>query len=283
MADEPVGTSTHYAPFVTYTPPVGRLPILGKARAEVDRLRAEAANAFNMALNRDLEQANNDARSAAEIAALNTRVINETALNDAQVLHVQGQTANEATQTVNDTTRTTNDTNKTNAEVTAIGISSTNDTNRAVQEVAESIQKTLNDTQRTSNDSDRAAADVNALNIKSVAEVGLLEQKTATELGHTSDVIPTDIGIDSTGLPRTLWNGAVAVGMVGEQRALINKQKEGFDRDAEQKLTKIVLDSWSVRATSGLEDPLSDEAGVSDADVKDIVNKAREGLGISQT
>lgn len=67
---------------------------------------------------------------------------------------------------------------------------------------------------------------------KTTAESNLLLQKRETERGQTSD---------------TLLDGLTAVaGIVGAQHELYNAQRDGFARDGEQKLLKIMMDAWSV-------------------------------------
>lgn len=178
MALEPVLTSNCYSPTEVYTPPVGRIPVLGKARAQIDQLRVSIADAINQMKNRDL---------AATDAAL-----------------------------------------------------------------------------------------------KTIAENRLLNQKTATELAQTSNVIPTTVGIDSTGFEREIFNKdtKATVGIVGKQCALFAKQTDGFDRDAEQKLAKIMVDTWSVRMTSDVP-PDTTVAGLNEAEIKTVLDKARTGAGMS--
>ena len=63
-------------------------------------------------------------------------------------------------------------------------------------------------------------------------EIALLTQKTATERAQT-----TALGVDGDSL-------------LGRQKALYQAQSDGFKRDAEQKATKIMVDSWNVRRTT---------------------------------
>lgn len=67
---------------------------------------------------------------------------------------------------------------------------------------------------------------------KVVAETALLNQKKATELGQVS---PTGVDADS---------------IIGKQKTLYGRQADGFLRDAEQKVAKIMLDTWNVRRTT---------------------------------
>lgn len=75
---------------------------------------------------------------------------------------------------------------------------------------------------------------------KIVAETGLLDQKRVTEIAQTNG---TSVDPES---------------VIGKQMNLYQKQADGFLRDAEQKATKIMADTWNVRRTT-------DEATVADA------------------
>jgi hypothetical protein len=177
MADEPVNTSGCYDPSLPYIPPVGRLPVLGKVRAEIDQLRA--AQAVQLA-----------------------------------------QVRNEDLRTINDTTRATNDTN-------------------------------------------RSIGELQALVDKTEAEVALLNQKTETELAQVVDAVAT----------------GTVTGIIGKQKILFQKQTDGFDRDAEQKLAKIMVDTWSVRQTTdGTAD--STAAGLNEVHIKAVLDKAKSGITV---
>lgn len=237
MATEPVTTSTHYDPSIIYTPPVGRLPVLGKVRAEIDRLRAAAANDLNMIANRDLAQIDSNAKITADIAAQATTVADNTRKIDSDIAYTAA--------------KTTNETSKTNAEITAMGIQSTNDTTRAT-----------NDTTRTNNDTNRAIEEISASSSKTAAEVALLNQKKETELAQVSDIVTT---------------GTVA-GVLGKQKGLFQKQADGFDRDAEQKLAKIMVDTWAVRqSTDGAAVNVN---GLDDPEIHTVLAKAKAGINI---
>jgi hypothetical protein len=87
----------------------------------------------------------------------------------------------------------------------------------------------------------RAEYDLTMANIlRTNEEIALLTQKTATERAQT-----TALGVDADSL-------------VGRQKSLYLAQSDGFKRDAEQKATKIMVDSWNVRRTT-------DEGTVADA------------------
>lgn len=76
-------------------------------------------------------------------------------------------------------------------------------------------------------------------NIKTQSETSLLLQKVATEKAQT-----TALGVD-------------ADSVIGKQKTLYQAQTDGFSRDAEQKVAKLMVDSWNVRRTT-------DEATVAD-------------------
>lgn len=237
MATEPISTSPNYDPSLTYTPPVGRLPVLGKVRAEIDRLRAAAANDLNTVVVRNLAQIDSHNKITAEIANAATMTADNTRKITADIMAQKARTLNETIKTI--------------AEIVAMQAATANDNIR-----------TTNDTTRTTNDTNRAIGELAALDSKTDAEVNLLIQKRETELAQVSDVVST---------------GTVA-GVIGKQKALFQKQTDGFDRDAEQKLAKIMVDTWSVRQTT--DGAMAGPAGIADADIATVLNKAKAGINV---
>lgn len=67
---------------------------------------------------------------------------------------------------------------------------------------------------------------------KTAAETGFVNQKKVTEQAQTSS------------------SGVDAASLVGRQCHLYAAQAGGFDRDAEQKVAKLMVDSWNVRRTT---------------------------------
>lgn len=238
MATEPNTTSSCYDPTLTYTPPVGRLPVLGKVRAQIDLLRAQVANERNQVLNRDLGQIDSNAKITAEIAALQTQTADNTRKITAEI--------------TNDNARLVNETNRLAEEITASRAKTANET-----------AQTVNDTTRATNDTNRAIGELASLASKTDAEVSLLNQKRETELAQVSDVVAT----------------GTVVGVIGKQKNLFQKQADGFDRDAEQKLAKIYTETWAVRqSTDGDPDPNS--SGLGNAAIAAVLTKARAGINI---
>jgi len=92
-------------------------------------------------------------------------------------------------------------------------------------------------------------------------EVDLLEQKERTELAQTKDLV----------------DGSPVEGVIGKQKALFTAQTDGFDRKAEQAMAKIMADSFSIRRTT--DENLIAPGGLTDADIKDVLNEAKIGIG----
>lgn len=107
---------------------------------------------------------------------------------------------------------------------------------------------------------------------KSAAETVLLAQKTMTELAQTSDALPT--GTDA------LNTNTTVAGLVSKQKALYAAQTDGFARDAEQKLTQMLINAWSVSCTQGEADANSTNL-LNDATLGALVTKTAAGVGVS--
>jgi len=91
--------------------------------------------------------------------------------------------------------------------------------------------------------------------LKTTEETGLLAQKKITERAQT-----VGAGVDDDSV-------------VGRQKMLYKAQTEGFQRDAEQKTAKALIDTWNVRRTT-------DDATV--ADGTNMLNDATIGRAVSK-
>lgn len=105
------------------------------------------------------------------------------------------------------------------------------------------------------------------------ADTRLSNYKVNTERSQTYDTVYSyNTQGDVTG-------ATPVTGVVGKQKDLYTAQKEGFARDAEQKLTKILVDSWSVR-NSG--DPAGNSANsvnkLFDDTIGEAVNISMDGI-----
>ena len=128
------------------------------------------------------------------------------------------------------------------------------------------------------------------------AETGLLRQKTNTELANTQSTVSTTLAFNTSSTVGGLVKGQLdnqakqrevqdkqmavqdsQIEVQNKQQDLYDAQINGFDRDAEQKLAKILVDSWSVRRTT-------DEAtivpgGLDDSSIGAVIAKAKIGIG----
>lgn len=99
---------------------------------------------------------------------------------------------------------------------------------------------------------------------KTQAEIDLLEQRRKTEIAQILDQVD---GVDVTGV-------------IGKQKTLYQAQTDGFARDAEQKMAKLMSDVWSVQRTT--DEGISPAgAGISDAEIKKVIDKAKQGINVT--
>lgn len=102
------------------------------------------------------------------------------------------------------------------------------------------------------------------------AEIGLLRQKTVTELSQTDNDIPVGLGFN---------NGTAVEGTVSKQKDLYAAQTTGFTRDAEQKVLKAFLDTWAVRRTT--DEGTLTPGNIADDAINAIAGKAAAGIGVA--
>jgi hypothetical protein len=91
-------------------------------------------------------------------------------------------------------------------------------------------------------------------------ESALLAQKKASEEAQIRDVV----------------NGAPVAGAMGKQQALYKAQTDGFARDAEQRLSKIMADSWSIRRST--DETLPTPTGLDDDKITAVLSIAQAGI-----
>ncbi|NRA77139.1 MAG: hypothetical protein HRU18_02930 [Pseudoalteromonas sp.] len=99
---------------------------------------------------------------------------------------------------------------------------------------------------------------------KLINEAALVIQKHQTEKAQTSNTL-----IDGT---------TVVAGNSGAQKALQDKQAEGYDRNSEYKLTKLMLDTFNVGVGSAAGTRDAATAGVNDAEIKQVLDAARSKM-----
>ena len=97
--------------------------------------------------------------------------------------------------------------------------------------------------------------------LKTVEETGLLAQKKVTERAQT-----VEAGVDDNSV-------------IGKQRKLYQAQADGFVRDAEQKVAKLMADTWNVRRTTD-EGTVADGTNrLDDASIGRAISKLLAGVG----
>jgi len=131
-----------------------------------------------------------------------------------------------------------------------------NETAKITADISNETAKTnadiSNETAKTNADISNSTATSNANVSKAAAEITLLSKKSNTE----------DAQID----------------VIDKQKDLYTAQTNGFARDAEQKLAKIMADSWAVRRTTD-DATTVDGTGLTDGDIGDVIEKAKAGIG----
>ena len=109
--------------------------------------------------------------------------------------------------------------------------------------------------------------------VKTATETSLLAQKVATEKAQI-----TALGVDDNSV-------------IGKQKLLYSAQTTGYQRDAEQKAAKLLVDTWTVRRTTDestmagqaidpvTKQPVGIDNRLGDADIARVLNKLINGVG----
>ena len=103
---------------------------------------------------------------------------------------------------------------------------------------------------------------VGAQKAKVDADTNLAIQRKKTEMSNILDTV----------------DGSSIAGINGKKMSLYQQQGDGFTRDAEQKLTKIMTDTWSVRASTN-ENTDTRFTNLDNESIGEVVNKAKAGIG----
>lgn len=70
-----------------------------------------------------------------------------------------------------------------------------------------------------------------------------------------------------------IGSGTAVSGMVLKQKDLLVKQAEAFDRDADARIAKMMIDTWIVQRTTNEAETIP--ASLDDANINEVVNKVR--------
>lgn len=94
------------------------------------------------------------------------------------------------------------------------------------------------------------------------AQTAYYEQRTITEKAQTS------AGVAATG------------SVIGTQIALMNKQTEGYDRNAEQQAAQILANTWNVRRQTDEDTQANTTNKLDDASVGAVISKLAAGINV---
>lgn len=101
--------------------------------------------------------------------------------------------------------------------------------------------------------------------IKTDTESDILIQKKLTEQAQIMDIVA----------------GNEVTGVIGKQKLLYQAQTEGFARDAEYKVAKLLVDTWSVRRTTDETGTLADTVNkLNDASIGEVITKIKQGINV---
>lgn len=139
---------------------------------------------------------------------------------------------------------------------------------KEVEATARLVQETLNlvsEELRIDAETCKLEAEFDVLvlqKLKVTAETGLLDQRKVSEQAQTNDAGVTD--------------GSV----LGKQMNLYQAQTDGFARDAEQKASKIIVDTWNVRRTTDEATEANATNKLTDVDIGAVITKLKSGIGV---
>lgn len=94
------------------------------------------------------------------------------------------------------------------------------------------------------------------------AQTAYYEQRTITEKAQTS------AGVAATG------------SVIGTQVALMNKQADGYDRNAEQQAAQILANTWNVRRQTDEDTQANTTNKLDDASVGAVISKLASGINV---
>jgi hypothetical protein len=101
--------------------------------------------------------------------------------------------------------------------------------------------------------------------LKAQSETDFLAQRIKTEKAQIFDVV----------------DAVNVTGVIGKQKDLYAAQTDGFKRDAEQKLAKMLIDTWSVRRSTD-EGIVADSVNkLSDANIGATIIKCMNSIGVT--
>jgi septal ring factor EnvC (AmiA/AmiB activator) len=101
--------------------------------------------------------------------------------------------------------------------------------------------------------------------LKTESETTFLAQRIKTEKAQILDVV----------------DGVAVLGVLGKQKDLYAAQTDGFARDAEQKLAKMLIDTWSVRRSTDEGTLFNEINKLSDPNIGAAIVKCMTSIGVT--
>lgn len=247
--------------------------------AERELASSKIANdLINTTANRELTDA--------KISATNAEILNQGQITAAQVDNFEATSTLSKQKVVTELAQTCN--SIASAKTAGYGLNDTafveglvkTQVDLAAANVLLTTQKTVTEVGQTSDTKPISLGAVASTDIegliksqkgKTDAEIELLTQKVATELAQTSDNIPAGLAKNTS----TTVGGRTAI-----ENTLLAAQTDGYARDAEQKLAKMVLDVYSILLT---QDIVTGEnvPNLAESSINAIVAKAKAGIKVA--
>ena len=106
------------------------------------------------------------------------------------------------------------------------------------------------------------------------AQTALLEQKVLTEEAQIKDTLTDGTVVYTPGDPN------VGGGVLGKQQVLYSKQTDGFDRDAEQKLVKVMNDLYSIAMSNDDTGLITVPPENNQTGLDEVIKFAKDNLGV---
>lgn len=142
-------------------------------------------------------------------------------------------------------------------------------TAQAQAETALINQRLLTETENT---------DLVAAQVANAAKQGIILDKQAAKLDADTEVaVEQKYNLQAQRLDTV--NSLPVAGSIGKQKELYQAQIDGFSRDAEQKLSKMLLDTWSVSRTTN--DAVEVPTEANNSNIDEVLAYAKVGIGMT--
>jgi len=120
---------------------------------------------------------------------------------------------------------------------------------------------------------DKLAADVSEVN----SRIPLIQAQVKQILDTLAAAI-AKANAEAALMQARAANEALQPGLIAAQIALLQQQKEGFVRDAEYKISKLMSDAYAVQRNG--DETLAPPIGLTDNEIRDVLFRALNGIGV---